>query len=131
MVQAVVTRQVEDVIAEERLVEGRVLVRILGEKRAPDPLSGRRQDVGRVTAAGGEDREDGALGIGEDRLAAALRVALGFEHDLGPVLERGPLRGIDIANGDEGQPRRLPLFPGGTGRWNRPPTGRPSRSATA
>src|SRR5664280_2523329 len=45
-----------------------------------------------------------------DFLAAASRVGSGFEHDLGPVLQGSPLDGIDIANGDEGQPCRPLLF---------------------
>ena len=110
MLGAVGSRQLEDVVVEQRLVEGRIGVRIARDQRAPNPLSGRGQEVGRVTTAGREDRENRALRIREDSFAATVGQAMRLEQHLRAMLHRKLRGGVDILRGDEGQPRRLPMF---------------------
>src|ERR1700733_9672253 len=110
MFQTVLIRQVEDLIPKKRLIEARLLTWIVGDERAPDPLSWRRQEIRWVATAGREYSEYSSIRVGKDRLPASLRKALGIEQNLGSVCQGGLLRSIHVADENECQPRRLPVF---------------------
>ena len=120
MLRAPAGGQGEDVVAEERLVEGRLRVRIARKERAPDPFSGRSQEVGRVAAAGSKNRKDCPLRVRENRFPAAVGEAVRREQQLRAMLQGNPPRAIDIAHGEEGEPRGLNPLPGRKRPLNEP-----------
>ena len=110
VLDAVGSGQLEDFVVEQGLVESRIGVRIAGDQRAPNPFSGRRQDVGRITTAGSDDRKNRPLRIREDRFAATVGQAMRLEQHLRAMLQRKLFGRVDIVRGDEAQPRWLPML---------------------
>ena len=113
-------RQFENVIGEQLLVESGIGVRVAGDERTPDPVSGCGQGVGRIAAAGGEDGKHRPLRVRKNSLLAAVRGAVRLEQHLRTMLNRNLCRSVDIAHSDEGQPSRLPMLAGRYGFLDQP-----------
>ena len=60
--------------------------------------------VGRVSAARRQNGENGALGVGQDGLPAAVGYVMGFAQHFCSVAQRDFRRAVDIAHGEKGQP---------------------------
>ena len=76
---ATLARQVIDVVAKQALIEVGLLLRIRYEQGTPNPLSRYGQVIRRIAALGRQDCKHGAIGVGQHRLAAAVRIVVRFE----------------------------------------------------
>jgi len=105
VLQAIVARRLEDVVVEELLIECSLGAGVLGVQRSPNPLACDRQVIRRVAAARGEQGKYRAFRIGKDALLTPHRITSVAGQQLGPMSQCRFLDAVDIAGGQESQPR--------------------------